>query len=116
MARLRRLARVAGTLTGIVGLVHVAVGLGEYAWPSFEALWFHGTGMGLVLTGVLTVLAGSNRAWRAVGAAALLGNVLGLFLAIAFGTLSHWHMPQGPVLSALFIAGSCGCIPALKQR
>jgi hypothetical protein len=112
---LRRLARLTGVLTALVGVIHVGVGLREYAWPSFDTLWFHGTGMGLLLVGALTMLSGSGRAWRALGSAALAANLLGVGLAIAFGTLSHWDAPQGPVLIALFAAGALGCVPALRQ-
>lgn len=115
VTRHRIVARVAGSLIALVGVVHVGVGLQEYAWPSFDALWFHGSGMGLMLAGGLTALAGSARAWRALGAVALTANLLGLALAFAFGTLSHWNAPQGPVLIALFAAGALGCMPALRQ-
>ena len=115
MRHLRRLARIAGALTALVGVVHVGVGIRQYAWPSFDTLWFHGTGMGLLLAGALTTLAGSYRAWRGLGAAALAANLVGLGLAIAFGTLSEWGAPQGPVLIVLFAAGALGCVPALRQ-
>jgi hypothetical protein len=41
--------------------------------------------------GALTAVAGAERAWRALGAAALAANLLGLLLATGFGTLSHWR-------------------------
>ena len=115
MAALRRLARVAGALIVLVGMVHVGVGLREYSWPSFDALWFHGTGMALILAGGVTTLSSSERAWRALGMLALGGNLLGLALATAFGALSRWHAPQGPVLIALFLTGAFGCLPSLRQ-
>ena len=115
MARLRQVARVAGSLTLLVGVVHIGVGLREYAWPSFDALWFHGSGIALLLIGALTALAASERAWRTLGAVALSANLLGLALGVAFGTLSRWSAPQGPVLIALFAAGALGCLPSLKQ-
>lgn len=113
--RLRQLARTAGTLTAVVGVIHVGVGVRQYAWPSFDALWFHGTGMGLLLAGALTVLAASARAWRGLGVVALAANLLGLTLALAFGTLSDWRAPQGPVLIILFTGGALGRMPALRQ-
>jgi hypothetical protein len=116
VARLDWLARAAGVLTVAVGVVHVSVGLREYTWPSFDALWFHGTGMGLLLAGALTVLAASPRAWPALSAVALGGNVLGLALAAAFSALSHWSAPQGPVLVALFATGAVASLPALRRR
>jgi hypothetical protein len=113
--RFPRLARAAGSLIVAVGVLHVGVGLREYAWPSFDALWFYGTGMGLLLAGALTVLAASPRAWPALSAVAVGANVLGLGLAAAFGVLSGWSQPQGPILAALFAAGILGCLPALRR-
>ena len=115
MIRLRKTARIAGMLTAIVGLLHFIVGLQEYVWPSYDALWFHGTGMGLLLAGGLTILAGSDRAWRTLGLVALSANLLGLGLATAFSMLSGWNAPQGPLLIALFVIGAFGCVPALRQ-
>jgi len=106
--------RASGALTALVGLVHFAVGVHEYEWPSFEALWFHGTGMGLLLVGAMTVLAASGRAWRALVVVALLGNTLGLALALTFGSLSRWQAPQGPVLAALFLAAIAACGARIK--
>lgn len=116
MASLRWLGRVAGAFTLAVGLVHAAVGVAEYSWPSFDALWFHGTGMGLLLAGALTMLAASERAWPTLAAVALAANALGVALAVAFGALSRWAQPQGPVLVVLFAAGALGCLPALRAR
>jgi hypothetical protein len=109
------LALIAGMLTALVGVVHVGAGVRQYDWPSFDALWFYGTGMALLLAGALTTLASSSRAWRVLGVVALAANLLGLCLALAFGTLSHWREPQGPVLIALFVTGALGCVPALRQ-
>ena len=71
--------------------------------------------MGLLIAGALTALAGSDRAWRGLGAAALAANLLGIGLATAFGALSHWDALQGPVLIILFAAGALGCVPAIRQ-
>ena len=59
MIRLRRLARIAGALTGLVGVIHTGVSRRQYAWPSFDALLCLGIGMGLLLAGALPTLAGS---------------------------------------------------------
>jgi len=115
MAPLRWLARVAGVLTVVAGLVHAAVGVTVYAWPSVDTLWFYGTGMALLLIGPLTVLAASERAWASLAAVAEVANVLGVVFGVAFGMVSHWQQPQGPMLLALFVAGGLGCIPALKS-
>jgi hypothetical protein len=115
VTHLRRLPFIAGLLTALVGVVHVSVGIAQYDWPNFDALWFHGTGMGLLLAGGLTMLAASARAWRELGIVAAVGNLLGLCLAIAFGVLSHWGTPQGPVLMTLFALGALGSVPAIRQ-
>jgi asparagine N-glycosylation enzyme membrane subunit Stt3 len=115
MTPLRRLALAAGILTALVGVVHAGVGLSQYTWPSFDALWFQGSGIALLLIGALSTLAASERAWRTVGAVALTANLLGLGLGVAFGTLSRWSAPQGPLLIALFAAGALGCVPSLKH-
>jgi hypothetical protein len=107
---LRRAARVAGLLTVLVGVVHVGVGLAEYDWPSFDALWFHGSGIGVILTGALTVLATSDHAWGALVIVAVFANLLGVALAVGFGALSHWRQPQGPILIALFAVGMLGSL------
>jgi hypothetical protein len=114
LRRLRWLARVAGALTVVVAFVHAAVGVAEYAWPSFDALWFHGSGMALLLVGALTMLAASERGWPSLAAVALAANLLGVALAVAFGALSRWEQPHGPLLIALFAAGALGCVPALR--
>ena len=106
----RNVARAAGALVVLVGVVHLAVGVAQYEWPSFDALWFEGSGIALLLMGALTVLAGSDRAWGALRALALAGNVAGLAFAVLFGVLSDWREPQGPVLIALFAAGAAGCV------
>ncbi len=115
MALLRGLARAAGALTVVVGFVHVGVGVAEYSWPSFDALWFHGSGMAVMLIGALTLLAGSRRAWPTLAATAIIANLLGIGLAVAFSVLSRWGAPQGPVLIALFAAGAVGCVPSLRR-
>ena len=115
MTGLRRLAGITGPLTALAGIAHLGVGVRDYRWPSFDALWFHGSGMFLLLVGALTTLAASARAWRWLGVVSLAANLLGLGLGVAFGTLSHWTAPQGPVLIALFVFAAVGCIPALRQ-
>ena len=102
-----RLLRLAGWLTVAVGTLHVGVGGVQYEALSFDALWFAGSGLAVVLIGVLTLLAAASSApavrWAAVGA-----NVAGLALAVAFGALTRWREPQGPVLVALLLTGAGG--------
>jgi hypothetical protein len=82
VTHLRRRPLIAGSLTALVGIVHVSVGIGQYDWPSFDAPWFHRTGMGLLLAGGLAMLAASPRAWRELGIVAAVGNLLGSVPAI----------------------------------
>jgi hypothetical protein len=37
-------------------MLHIGVSLRQFAWPSDDALWFLGTGMGLVLADALGCL------------------------------------------------------------
>jgi len=87
----------------------------QFAWPTLAALWFHGSGMALMLIGALTTLAASERAWRTLGGVAVVANLLGLTLAVTFGDMTRWNAPQGPALIALFVAGALGCVPSLKH-
>ena len=112
---MRRAARIAGALTVLVGVVHIGVGLAEYDWPSLDALWFHGSGIGVILVGALTWLAASERAWGALVTVALIANLMGVALAVAFGALSHWRPPQGPVLIALFAVGALACVVTVRR-
>jgi hypothetical protein len=112
---LLRLVRAAGVLTVLVGIVHVGVGVAEYEWPSFDALWFHGSGVAVMLIGALTLLSTSERAWSALAAVALAANVLGVCLGAAFGALSQWGAPQGPVLIGLFAVGVLWSIRTLRR-
>lgn len=105
-----RLLGAAGGLTVAVGLLHLGVALAQYDALSFDALWFAGSGLAVVLIGVLTLLARSAPADPAPRAAALGANLAGFALAVAFGTLSRWREPQGPALVALFLAGAVGAI------
>jgi hypothetical protein len=106
----RHLLGVAGWLTVAVGVLHLGVAGAQYDTLSFDALWFAGSGLAVVLIGVLSLLARSAPAragarWSAAGA-----NLGGLALAIAFGTLTRWREPQGPMLVALFLAGGIGAM------
>lgn len=112
----QRLARVAGAATVLVGLVHLGVGFTSADGFGFGELWFAGSGVAVILIGALTLLCSSPRAWPALGSAALLGNAAGLLLGIAFGVLSRWQEPQGPVLAVLFALGALGGAGAIWRR
>ncbi len=112
----RRLLGVAGWLIVAAGVVHLGVAGAQYHALSFDALWFAGSGLAVVLIGVLTLLARSVPELAGVRWAAAGANVAGLALAVAFGALTGWREPQGPVLVALFLAGGIGAtVPASRS-
>lgn len=104
-------------MTVAVGTLHLGVAGTQYDVLSFDALWFVGSGVAVVLIGVLTLLARpapapASARWAAVGA-----NAAGLALAVAYGALTRWREPQGPVLVVLFLAGGIGAmLPADGPR
>ncbi|WP_284349727.1 hypothetical protein [Roseisolibacter agri] len=106
----RALLGIAGGLTAAVGMLHLAVAAVQYNALSFDALWFAGSGLAVVLIGVLTLLLRSAPAFSELRLAAFGANVAGLALAMAFGALTRWREPQGPVLVTLFLAGAAGAI------
>ena len=106
----RHLLGIAGWLTVAVGVLHLGVAVVQYDTLSFDALWFAGSGLAVVLIGVLTLLARTAPAHPAVRRAALGANVAGLALAVAFGALTRWREPQGPALVALFLTGGIGAM------
>lgn len=106
----RALLGVGGGLTAAVGMLHLAVGAVQYDTLSFDALWFAGSGLAVVLIGVLTLLMRSAPASSGLRLTALGANVAGLALAVAFGALTRWREPQGPVLVTLFLAGAAGAM------
>ena len=112
----RGLMRAAGALTVLIGLLHLGVGWTSYPWPSFDTLWFHGSGVAVMLVGAMTLLAASSQAWTQLRVVAAAANLLGLALAIAFGMLSQWRAVQGPILLVLFAVGTIGCMPAIRLR
>lgn len=112
-----RLLGIARWLTVAVGVLHLGVAGTQYDALSFDALWFAGSGLAVVLIGVLSLLARSASASAGVRWAAVGANAAGLALALAFGVLTRWREPQGPVLVALFLAGGIGAmLPADGPR
>jgi hypothetical protein len=97
---------VAGSLTVAVGALHLGVAIAQYGALSLDALWFAGSGLAVVLIGVLSLLARSAPGHAAMRWAAVGANVAGLALAAGFGTLTSWHEPQRPTLVALFLVGA----------
>lgn len=103
-----RLLAVAGWLTVAVGLLHLGVAVAQYRAPSLDALWFAGSGLAVVLIGVLSLLARSTPGHAATRRTAVGANVAGLALAAGFGVLTSWREPQGPALVVLFLLGAAG--------
>lgn len=101
---MRALTSIAGWAAVAIGGVHTGLAVAAFRQPSLDALWFAGSGLAVILIGVLTLIA------KRVSArgAALGANVAGLALAITFGVLTGWREPQGALLVAIFLAGGIG--------
>jgi MFS family permease len=109
----RRALTVAGFLTIAVGALHLGITFLAYK-PLFRltALWFAGSGVAIVLIGILTLFArstppGSSERWAAAGA-----NAAGLVIAVAYSALNGWREPRGYVEIALFIVGGLAALLA----
>jgi hypothetical protein len=102
-----RALTIAGFLTIAVGAMHLGITFFAYK-PVFTltALWFAGSGVAIMLIGILTLFArrapaGSVERWVAFGA-----NVAGLVIATSYSVLNAWREPRGYVEIALFIIGA----------
>ena len=107
-----RALTIAGFLTMAVGAMHVGITVLAYR-PVFKltALWFAGTGVAIILIGIITLLArnapaGSMERWAAVAA-----NAAGLVIAFAYEALNRWSEPRGYLEIGLF---SMGLVAALR--
>ena len=107
-----RALTIAGLLTIAVGAMHLGITVLAYR-PLFRltALWFAGTGVAIMLVGLLTLLArnapaGSMERWAAAAA-----NAAGLVIAFVYESLNKWSEPRGYVEIALF---SMGIVAALR--
>jgi len=94
-------ARGSGSLIALIGALHVALTPCIYERFSLDALWFAGSGTGVMLIGALTILAGHARPVRWT---ALAANGAGIALGAAFTVLTDAAEPQGPLLIVLFLA------------
>jgi MFS family permease len=108
-----RALTIAGFLIIAVGAMHLGITLLAYK-PLFRltALWFAGSGVAIVLIGILTLFArstppGSIERWAAAGA-----NVAGLVIAVAYSALNGWREPRGYVEIVLFIVGGLAALLA----
>jgi hypothetical protein len=111
----KRVVRVVGYGTVLIGLIHLGVAAGGRDGWGLDALWFAGSGVAVVLIGALTVLSASPHAWHALTLTAFGANLAGMVLGIWFGAVSSWHEPQGPVLVLMFALGICATYPRLRR-
>jgi hypothetical protein len=103
---------LAGFLAIAAGAMHLGITFLAYR-PVFKltALWFAGSGVALILIGILTLFArnapaGSMQRWAAAAA-----NAAGLVIAAAYSVLNEWREPRGWVEIAIF---SVGIVAALR--
>ena len=93
----------------VVGLAHTALTVVAYPRITIEALWFAGTGVCVIVAGIMNLCVNSGLEGR--GARLLLvlcastNVVLGL-LAAGFSALTRFREPQGLVLLLLFAAAT----------
>jgi hypothetical protein len=103
---------LAGFLAIAAGAMHLGITFLAYR-PVFKlsALWFAGSGVAIILIGILTLFArnapaGSMERWAAAAA-----NAAGLVIAAAYSVLNEWREPRGWVEIAIF---SVGIVAALR--
>jgi hypothetical protein len=103
---------LAGFLAIAAGAVHFGITFLAYR-PVFRlsALWFAGTGVAIMLIGVVTLLARNAPAGSMERLAAAAANVAGLVIAVAYSLLNEWREPRGWVEIAIF---SVGIVAALR--
>jgi hypothetical protein len=103
---------LAGFLAIAAGAVHFGITFLAYR-PVFRlsALWFAGTGVAIMLVGVVTLLARNAPAGSMERLAAAAANVAGLVIAVAYSLLNEWREPRGWVEIAIF---SVGIVAALR--
>ena len=113
--RRRWLARATGTVTILIGLAHIGVGVRSYDDATIAALWFYGSGLAVILIGALTLLDSSPRSWGTLSAVALVANLAGLALAVTFGVRSQWSELPGPLLTTVFVIGALSVLPITRR-
>lgn len=106
-----RALTIAGFLTIAVGAVHLGITFLAYK-PLLQltAVWFAGSGVAIMLIGVLTLFArgtpaGSIERWVAAGA-----NAAGLVIALSYSILNAWREPRGYAEIVLFIVGGLAAL------
>ena len=114
----RRLQLVSGSLLTALGLVHVLVTFVQYESATLDALWFLGSGLFVLVSGSLNVIAArttsvGTQLAPGVQPVTLVANVAGVVLAGTFVWLTRARQPQGPILLVLFL--SCTLLLASRR-
>ena len=111
----RRALTLAGSLTIAAGAAHLVIAFIGYKPFFLHALWFAGTGVAIVLIGILTLFArgtpaGSIERWVAVGA-----NAAGFIIAASYSAFTGWREPRGYAEMALFLVGAIAAMVGGQQ-
>ena len=107
-----RALTIAGFLTIAMGAAHLGITLFAYRpLLRIDALWFAGTGLAIVLIGVVSLLARNAPAGSAERLMAAAANAAGLVIAFVYEMLNDWSEPRGYIQIALF---SMGVVAALR--
>ena len=112
----RQALTIAGFLTIAAGAAHLAITFLAYK-PLFRlpALWFAGTGVAIVLIGVLTLFARNTLPGSVERLAAAGANAAGLVIAISYSAMNGWREPRGWVEIALFLVGGLAALLGGRQ-
>ena len=112
----RQALTIAGFLTIAVGAAHLAITFLAYK-PLFRlpALWFAGSGVAIVLIGVLTLFARNTPPGSVERLAAAAANAAGLVIAISYSAMNAWREPRGWVEIALFLIGGVTALLGGRQ-
>lgn len=111
-----RALTIAGFLTIAVGAAHLVITFLAYK-PFFKlpALWFAGSGVAIVLIGILTLFARNTPTGSVERLIAAGANAAGLVIAISYSALNAWREPRGWVEIALFLIGGLAALLGGKQ-
>jgi hypothetical protein len=112
----RQALTIAGFLTIAVGAAHLGITFLAYK-PLFRlpTLWFAGTGVAIVLIGILTLFARNTPPGSVERLAAAGANAAGLVIAISYSAMNAWREPRGWVEIALFLIGGLAALLGGRQ-
>ncbi len=109
-------ARLAGWSTIAVGVLHLAVGIASSSHLNLDLLWFEGSGIAVLLIGVMTLIARRASHDLVVRRVAAIANGFGLALGVTFCVITDWREPQGVLLILLFSIGTAACLSSPVTR